>query len=718
MKRFFAILLAVLTCASLFAACGEPAVSEDPAIGETEPTVTDALETDAPVTEAPVTEAPKPDETQEVPADPTFDPDEDEKDEDNTVYEYDFENGAKDIEGFTILTDHAELGEGGYRITGNNGSIRVRDNTLQLHESNVMVEADITFDVLPHKAEGVTNFPLSIISWIGRNASQAFYDWSFKLDDEGYIYINDGNTRTDAKIEAGKRYTLGVLYDKDNQKLTVYVDGAVVGSKSYSVREWIESDIRIYDGGTGKAHFSSTLHAVRAYKWNPTDMLKDATRSIYDVVAQNPSAQLLFEGHTDKDALSYKVGEEMSFEIYLTANSEVVSAPYFYYSVEGEDGQKKTEGYANGDKGHFTVKAKMTKPGAVRVKAYICDENKVKQTKSNSKFYVDLSTTTPQKADLMFKGGAIAGLEQIEAGGKIPTDLEEYWNGVVADCYKGDLKLLRFDKLDPKKYGGSDSFDLYLVELESAGGFATGYLTVPKDSSALKLRCNFVSYGNAKKPNPSFVSGTASFSICAHSYHLDDPNAIVPDKNGKSYGFYMPENNDRDTTYFKGMFVRNITAVRFLKAYIGDASYGKIIFNGSTVSPLNRWKKGDELYVQGGSQASFQSVGIAALDKDVTRASFGVPWFCDIGGDLVGRFSGWNPDYTDALMYYDSVALATLIEKDVSVTITAGLGDTTSEPSGVCALYNALDCKVTMSMKQNREHTYDPLVAMNYRVSK
>ena len=109
---------------------------------------------------------------------------------------------------------------------------------------------------------------------------------------------------------------------------------------------------------------------------------------------------------------------------------------------------------------------------------------------------------------------------------------------------------------------------------------------------------------------------------------------------------------------------------------------------------------------------------MAAMDSDVTTASFGVPWFCDIGGDLVGRFNGWNPDYTDALMYYDCCSLATLIEDDVTVTITAGLGDTTSEPSGVVALYNALDCKTTLSMYQNREHTYNPPVSKVYKISK
>jgi len=722
-------MMALTTFAACFAACGgsdsdsKPKDTEanktdlpETSPSETEPTVTEPVVTEPTVTEPTVT-----DEPLEVPFDPTFDPDKEEVEDvlKKTIFEYDFTAGTADIEGFALALDSMELVPGkGYKNTSQNGILRVNDTNVQLKGKSIMVEADITFDTLPHKAEGVTNFPLSIISWIRTTPNETRYDWAFKLDDEGYIYIKDSGTRTNTKIEAGKRYTFGVIYDENESQLMVYLDGELVGTNKFAPKELIGSSIRFFDGGTGKAHFDATLHSARAYLCSAEDLLKDAERSIYDALKAKPNAPVCFSAYTDKDALSYKVGEEMSFEIYLLANNEVVSAPYFYYSVEGEDGQPKTEGYVDGSKGHFTVKAKLSKPGAVRVKAYICDENKIKQTKNNSNLYVDLSTSTPQKADLAFKGGAIAGLEEITIAGKIPTDLAEFWDGIVADCYKGDIKVLRFDELDPKEYNGPDTHKLYLLEIESDGGFVTGYLTYPIAKEKLTLRCGFVSYGNAKKPGTAFLSEAACFNICAHSYHLDDPNAIVPDKDGKSYGFYMPENNDRDTVYFKNMFIRNLTATRFLKAYIGDASYGKIIFEGKTVAPLNKWSRGDDYYVQGGSQASFQSVAMAAFDKDVTRASFGVPWFCDIGGDLVGRFSGWNPEYTDALMYYDAVALATLIDPEVDVTITAGLGDTTSEPSGVVALYNALKCKVSMSMTQNREHTYDPPIAKVYRVSK
>ncbi|MBQ8414245.1 MAG: acetylxylan esterase [Clostridia bacterium] len=437
--------------------------------------------------------------------------------------------------------------------------------------------------------------------------------------------------------------------------------------------------------------------------------------NVFDAVMDDPDTELCFAGYPNKDTLTYAVGEEMVFDIFLMANGEIVSAPYFYYMIEGEDGQKMTEGYVDGSKGYLTVKGSMSKPGTLRVTVYVCDENKEIQTKSNSSLKVVNSNGA--KETLCFRGGAMAGFEDIKSYGDAPADLETYWNGIVADCYEGDIKLLRFEELDVADYNTAkvDTHKLYLVEIECEGGFVTGYLSVPVEGEKIRLKASFVSYGNTKKPKPAFTSDAAVFAICAHSYHLDDPNAKAPE----DYGFDITENQNRDTVYFKNMFIRNITAARFLKAYIGDNSFGKIVFNGETVAPLGRWAKGDNFTVDGGSQAGFQAIAITALDKDVTRASVALTWFCDIGGEKLGRFDGWNPEYTDALMYYDCCSLATLIGKNVEVSISAaGLGDTTSEPSGIAALYNALDCTVSLTMYQNRSHTYNPPVSESYKISK
>ena len=59
------------------------------------------------------------------------------------------------------------------------------------------------------------------------------------------------------------------------------------------------------------------------------------------------------------------------------------------------------------------------------------------------------------------------------------------------------------------------------------------------------------------------------------------------------------------------------------------------------------------------------------------------------------------------------------IGEDVEVRISAaGMGDTTSEPTGIIALYNALECKASLTMYQNRSHTYNPPISVKVSVSK
>ena len=467
--------------------------------------------------------------------------------------------------------------------------------------------------------------------------------------------------------------------------------------------------------GVKYASMESTSHDIPKVDFVYGSAYKPEVESVFDVIASNPDAKLYFTGSTNKDALKYAIGEDMIFDISLMADGKLVSAPYFYYTIEGEDGQTKTEGYLDGSNGFITLKGKMTKAGTLRVTVFVCDENKTVLTKGNSDLHVVNSNGA--KENLCFRGGAIAGFEDIKSYGSAPSDLESYWAGIVADCYEGDINLLRFEELNVADYNESkaSSHKLYLVEIKSGDEFVTGYLSVPVNGDKIRLKASFVSYGNTKKPKPAFTSDAAVFTICAHSYHLDDPDAAAPE----NYGFDVTENQNRDTVYFKNMFIRNIIATRFLKAYIGDNSFGNIVFNGETVAPLGRWAKGDNFTVDGGSQAGFQALAITALDKDVTTASVALTWFCDIGGENLGRFDGWNPEYTDALMYYDCCALATLIDKDVEVRISAaGLGDTTSEPSGIIALYNALDCTASLTMYQNRSHTYNPPVADTYSLNK
>ena len=256
MKKLFAALLATLMLLACVA-CGAPAadVTEAPA---TDAPATEAPETEAPVTEAPATEAPE----TEAPAPETP------KTEDGKTYVYNFDFGAgvTECDGFTLAPGYMELAGGVFKPTAENGNLLVKDKNIVLGKQSVMFETDVSFNKLPYKAEGVTNYPLSIISWVGNNGN-AFYDWAFKLDDQGNIYLNSVD-KADASFnfEIGKVYTIGVLYDTDNKTVEVFIDGTSVGTKGYSVKSnMTDSALRIFDGGAGKAHYDASIHAVRAY---------------------------------------------------------------------------------------------------------------------------------------------------------------------------------------------------------------------------------------------------------------------------------------------------------------------------------------------------------------------------------------------------------------------------------------------------------------------
>ena len=258
MKKLFVLFIAVVM---LLASCGAPAETTAPEVTDA-PEVTEAPETEAPETEAPETEAPET-EAPETEAPETEAP----KTEDGKtlLYSFDFENGLQDVEGFRVYADTFAAAEGGYKNTAGNGNVLIHDDGLKLVGAKTMVEADITFNVLPHKDDGVTNFPLSIISWIRKTDSTIIYDWTFKMDDQGNIFINNVETPAEKKVETGKRHTFGVLYDDEAHTAKVYLDGEFIGEKSYGAQTLIDSDIRIFDSGDNKARFTATLHSARAY---------------------------------------------------------------------------------------------------------------------------------------------------------------------------------------------------------------------------------------------------------------------------------------------------------------------------------------------------------------------------------------------------------------------------------------------------------------------
>ena len=392
----------------------------------------------------------------------------------------------------------------------------------------------------------------------------------------------------------------------------------------------------------------------------------------YPSTALQKNAYIL--GKTEKDALSYKVGEEIRFDIRLT-DSGNTSATYpcsrFVWTVEADDGQTWS-GSKRGDNGRLTLGFTMNKPGAICVTVKAYDHTGAEMT--NVKPFV---------------GGAFAGFEQIKTGVACPSDFDAFWQRQLSilDQYAPEI-------IEKTAVGTSASYDVYSVKIRSHQEDApvTGYVTIPKNAApgSLKIKLCFSGYNASMgKPVPQYTSGHITFVVNAHSMENGQNEAYYNNlKNSLGqFGFSAADYADPSTSYFRNMILRDVQALRYAKS-------------------LPEWN-GKNIELSGGSMGGFQATAVAALEPGVTKLSVHIVWMCDVGGRSVGRMDGWLPEYTANLNYFDSVNFAARITCPTTIS-RAGLVDFTTTPIGVAAYYNALQGTKSILFVQSGDHLNDP----------
>ena len=119
---------------------------------------------------------------------------------------------------------------------------------------------------------------------------------------------------------------------------------------------------------------------------------------------------------------------------------------------------------------------------------------------------------------------------------------------------------------------------------------------------------------------------------------------------------------------------------------------------------VGQWN-GKDITVKGGSMGAFQSVFVAALDKDVTSCKLHIPWMSDLWASECGsnriRAVG-HPEWTPSMRYFDSTYAIKRVK--CPVAITAWLGDYDCPPSGVMVLYNNANAPASLDFGQNGMH--------------
>ena len=334
----------------------------------------------------------------------------------------------------------------------------------------------------------------------------------------------------------------------------------------------------------------------------------------YPSTALQKNAYIL--GKTQKDALSYKVGEEIKFDIRLTDSSNT-NATYpcsrFVWHAEADDGQTWT-GSKKGDNGRMTLGFTMTKPGAIRVTVEAYDhEGKI------------MTNVTP------FVGGAFAGFEQITTAVACPADFDEFWQNQlnVLDQYQPEA-------IEKTLVTSSSTYNTYSVKIRThqADAPVTGYLVVPKNAEpgSLKIRLSFSGY-NASMGKPTEPTGSTKYitlSVNAHVMENGQPNSYYENLKESlgQFGFSAADYADPSTSYFRNMILRDVQALRYAKS-------------------LPEWN-GKDIELSGGSMGGFQATAVTALEPGVTKLSVHIVWMCDVSGRSIGRLEGWLPEYTES----------------------------------------------------------------------
>ena len=387
-------------------------------------------------------------------------------------------------------------------------------------------------------------------------------------------------------------------------------------------------------------------------------------------ITETTASAKYFVGNTDKDAVSYKSGETMTFTVGLFADGEVVSCPKFSWSISGDDG-KKSNGTADGSSGEITLTASCDTAGYVHVIVKACDEK-----------------GSPLEGVDVFEGGAGADIEKIAVGEKEPSDFDAFWAKQFDALLEAEPKVLSSTPVKTAREG----FEVYDVRINMGGeNPVSGYVAYPAgaEKGSLKIRATFMGYGVASS-GVTCMDGYIVFAVNSHSINngeTDEYYTNLRNTEFASYGFRADENGNPETVYFKKMVLRDVQALRYLMA-----------------NPL--WN-GTDVELTGGSQGAFQSIAVGAvMNKYVTRLDVAIPWMCDLGGINIGRMRGWRPDYTDAMGYFDTANFAKRIK--CPIYIEAGLGDYICPPSGVTAMYNGITAPKKITFVQNRTHSYNP----------
>lgn len=359
---------------------------------------------------------------------------------------------------------------------------------------------------------------------------------------------------------------------------------------------------------------------------------------------------------TDRPAALYPVGQPVIFQVTL-APEITADGPreiHFVLSHDGADQLAQGTWVTAGNS--LSITGKLTAPGFLRCQ---------------------VSCTGSGKTE--FSALAATGIEplRIKPSLPVPVDFDAYWRTQKQKLAEVPLKPVLTPVPSP-----SPDVDCFDVQVQCAGGApVSGYLARPKGARPHSLPAILSVHGAGVRSSILATAvkdaryGALGMDMNAHGIPNGRPSEFYEELiKGRLANYRHEGRENRDTYYFRGMYLRLVRALEFLRAQ-------------------PEWD-GHTLIVHGASQGGGQSIVAAGLDSHVTAIVAHIPAMCD----HTGQICGWpklvphghdgqpDPQISEVARYYDAMNFATRTTAEALVTV--GFIDDTSRPTSVYAAYN------------------------------
>lgn len=385
---------------------------------------------------------------------------------------------------------------------------------------------------------------------------------------------------------------------------------------------------------------------------------------------------------SDREDAIYEVGEPAKFRISVwQGEQQVTGEGTLKYVV---DDYLDSDGYPTGEvtpaEEATEVTATLSQPGFLRCRAtYTPDDGQAVQGLAGAGF-------SPTKIGLSLP---------------VPDDFDAFWIQ--------QKRALAAIPLEPKveRVAHADkSIECYDVRVPCVDDVpVSGYFAKPVAAANKSLPAILWVHGAGVRSSvlrdavKGAQAGMLSFDINAHGIPNGKPASFYNALNsGRLDGYRFMGREDRDTVYFKNMFLRIVRAIDLLTS-------------------LPEWD-GEHVVVIGHSQGGGQALVAGGIDPRVTFVAAGVPALCDHSGRVAGRINGWPklvrmgpdgkpiPAMLEAARYVDAVNFATRCNAEVLMSV--GFGDHTCPPSSCYAAYNALSGPKSIINEPQMGHAAPP----------